>query len=167
MEDFSTLIYIAAGIFYLVIRLLGGKKKKGQAPQQQSGKQGNKRTPKSFEELLQEFSDQAEQAMAPPKEEQPAYTEPVQEVQESQPQSRSYDDQEALSRYQQSVQMAQQSQRNELLTSKIGSAKSGRMGSYKIRKKRNVELEKTRKLLSNPKNLRQAVILKEIIDRKY
>ena len=174
MEDFSTLVYIAAGILYLIIRALSGKKNKN-APQQGGQQQERKRAPKSFEELLQEFSDQAAGGKS-------ESTQPASQSNQEPPRPRttykrapliedvnnSYDDAEALARYERSVQMAQQSHSNKDIYSAISKLERGRMGSYKMRKKKvNKELARTRKLLKNPSNLSQAIILIEIIDRKY
>ena len=179
MEDFSTLIYIAAGVIYLIIRLMGGNKKKQQKQQKrQPGsrpQQGRSNAPKSFEELLQEFTEEANQQVQPKEEkaEEPDYgwetihdrSKPAVEEEVT---GTFVSDEEAVTRYQESVRMAQQSHSIDDLTSRMGKVRRGRMKPYKINKsKGSKELQKVRDMFAKPESLRQAVILKEIIDKKY
>lgn len=173
MDDIGGYLYIIIGLIVFIVRILNSGKKKKQesrptAPRpQRQPQQGGQQQHKTFEELLREFSQQHDPEPEPQRQEPQARFPREKEVFSYETADADYDDDEAIARYEKSIRLAQDSHSIDDLYSAMGKIKPGRMQPYALKSGRNKELEGIRKKFSNPGSLREAVIFKEILDRKY
>lgn len=173
MDDIGSYLYIIIGIIVFLVRIFAGgnKEKKGRRPvqprPQNQQPQGGGQQPKTFEELLREFSQQQDPQPERRLEPEPQYQQREEEPFSYETAVNDYDDEEAIARYERSIKMAQSSHSIDDLESAMGKIKAGRMQPYKLKKTGSVQLEPIKRKLQNPKTLREAIIFKEIIDRKY
>ena len=161
MDDITTIIYILIGVLYLIVRAF--KKKKAPVPPTQQTDEGDittqpaapqRKRSLTFEELLKEISGQ------PPEEEE----EPEEEETPPQP-VRS--DEEVKSTYQKSIEDAKASKKGE--REDITQRHIGRF-DVEVHEEETETSSVAKELaatLRNTDGIRKAIILKEILDRKY
>ncbi len=183
MENPEILFYIVAGLIYFLTR--GRKKKKRNVPSPKTSHepvdQGNAHPPKesqlSFDDLLKELTGQATKTRAEPVEK----TEPVEEPEpEPEPELEdkakpiisktkplpSFDDEKIRKRY----KRATVGNKIKTIAEKAAEQKktqSFRFEEFKIKEDVNEFAEELKTMLQDPDDIKKAVILAEILNRKY
>ncbi len=178
MDDIQVWIYILFGIIYFITRALRKKpEEQGPQPDVESGESMPRRQPKSFEDLLREFTEAGQQREVEVEEEpEPAPVLQPQRAQESRPtrreerqqlegegRTRHFADDESRRVYEESIRQAEGSdisyERDEhfKIASKVdrGASKGSEVAS------------EIKEMLSNPSSARKAIILSEILNRRY
>ena len=169
MENIETLLYIAIGVVYLISRVLKARKKAApprprqtpqapQVPTQGSPQQTQPKKTFSFEDILKEF----EQSLSGEDEyEEP---EPVREVREEIPRPVAAQPQERKpSRYEAYEGTAVSSKESE-------ESLEGRQGEFSRNEKYSIKEDVVNdyvKMLQDPDGFKNAIVLSEIINRKY
>jgi len=174
MDNPEILFYIAAALIYFFTR--GRKKKRrkippsqtSQAPQDKTATDAPSTKPTlSFEELLKEITGQtAKQTPAEPPvvAEEPTLTPTPTPTPKPAPKS-SFDDERSAETYRRAAKKAKQETRSKVVKKPKGV--SGRDDAYKITDDRNVLAEELREMLKDPDDVRKAVVVSEILKRKY
>lgn len=163
MDDIQLIIYIALIAFGLISRLL--KSKKNAPPKRQKAKAPEPKAEQppgqtfSFEELLKEFTETKEPKPAPP---------PVTPV-TTLPDSREHplrNDDEVLQTYEKAVRKSPHYEKEPLNASYRKVVDPSKSEDYPDNKK-EAEEDRWATWLRNPDSARKAIILSEIINRKY
>ena len=174
MDDLELYIYIALGAIYFLSRAFR-KKKPVQPPQKRrdtdsgGGYEQAPRTEKhvTFEDLLKEFTGQKEKPEYEYEEEPEEFEESY--TQEAGQSAGEYATEEEVS-YKSYEEVYNTNKDFKTLDEqvKLESAKRKRFDEYKISKGVNIHTAKRyRDLLQNKDSIKDAIILKEILDRKY
>ncbi len=183
MEDFQFIIYLIIGAIYIISRALKGKNKNNQPqqrpprrPQQTQNKpQSQSQPPKSFEDILAEFGKRMEEQIQPE----------VIEVQEEKPivqqapkpkaqpafeegRTRRFADEESRRIYEEAIVRSEGAdlkfEANQKY--KTDSLKMG-FSAYDKEKEENEFAKEIRESLSDSDSAKKAVILSEILNRRY
>ncbi len=156
MEDFRFLFWIVIAIIYVVrfvIKQGKGKKPVGQG--QVPDRQGRPKRQPTFEELLQEFTEK--------KTAKPTALEIEEDRKQTEPSfSTAYDDSKSKLTYEESIVAAR---KKNALKENNYKTPSTHFAKYKIEEE--TAESKIAELLSSPENVKNAVILSEIINRRY
>lgn len=169
MDNLQFWIYVAFGVIYFITRVMK-KKPKAPNPNQESPLEPGEevgRQPASFEELLQEITQKRPEKMRPV-EAAEEFDQPAEEMEVSRPvdhsgegRTRHFADDESRAIYERSIQEAEKEPEIEPVPE----------SQYKINiKSRSEEVEYTsdiHDLLSDADSAKKAVILSEILTRKY
>ena len=162
MEDIELLVYILLIAFGLFSRLLKGKKNKKPVSKPASeSTQEKKPASVTFEELLREFTGEAREKAAPqPSEQVKPIPEPAEEVYE-------YDDEFAQRKYQESLKQAEDYQSKS--QAPIDDRHTGKFSHFRGYEEHEKEEEESEyiKMLREEDGPRKAIILSEILNRKY
>lgn len=169
MDDFKIWVYLAFAAIYLISRAMKkkGPEKKPQSPLQTAEEESpRKKAPASFEDLLREFTEEHEhqetaesEVLAP----NPVVA-PAKQVQEEirlEGEKRHFADDESRAIYERSIKEAE------------GSEISYERDEHFKMKRREIEEEENeiaselKNMLKSPGDARKAVILSEILNRKY
>jgi hypothetical protein len=179
MDDLELYIYIALGVIYFLSRAFR-KKKPAAPPQNQRNSDSRsdydqtskKEKPVSFEDLLREFTGQKEEPVYEYEEENEdsdaSYVEDsyYQEEEQARKKYKTTEDVE----YKSYEEMYNVSQDLKTLDEQVDleMTKKKRFEEYKIEGGVNIHTAKRfRELLQNKDSIKDAIILKEILDRKY
>ncbi len=182
MDDIQTLLYIVIGLIYFLSRSFGKKKKPQNRPQQQSPEQQQQKTgkkPMTFEELLEEFTRDAqgqnkkeeveedfEEEVDLPKKQTSYKT--IEEVDDeiAEPATRRFADDESRRIYEESVRGAKT---YEKAGSLFDNQEKSRFAGYaKAEESKQNEIAKDVKaMLQDADDAKRAIILSEILNRKY
>ncbi|MDH5397667.1 MAG: hypothetical protein OEX02_05955 [Cyclobacteriaceae bacterium] len=157
MDDYKILVYIAIIAFGLLSKLLGKRKKM----QQQERKEEDERevTPSAtFEDLLEEFQRRTSGNVEKPEHKT---TFDQEEQREYALETETPDDEEIAKVFEASVRQAENTEEE------TSSPVFGHFKRYEEEKEDNALALEVRKLLSSPDNAAKAVVLSEIINRKY
>ena len=165
MEDFKIWIYLVFGAIYLITRVMK-KKKPEEAPhsplETADDNYPKRQAPSSFEELLQEFTEQREEKEEPAIREEAVKSSPVEVDTRLEGERRHFADEESRQIYERSIQEAEGAdisyERDEHF--KVNRAASEHERSHEIG-------SSLKSMLRNPGSARKAVILAEILNRKY
>ncbi len=160
MDDIQTILYIAIGVIYLLARVL--KRKKPAPPPSQDAEQipqvehtpktPERKKPLSFEQVIREISGQAATREPEPK--------PEPEIQIS--------DSDAQSTYKKSIKAAKRVKKRKIGDIKIPSARIGLFQNYDTEEKgRNYLAEEIARSLKNNRDIKKAIVINEILTRKY
>jgi hypothetical protein len=181
MNDLELYIYIALALIYFLTRAFKPKKSprppkdiRGPASDSpDSTSRPARERPMTFEELLQEFTGYREpqQTLAPTREEEVEEEVQHEEIQEEEHEYKYY---EGYDDYKKSsyadYNTVQQLEKDlttidEQVSFEEPLEKKFDWGEIEIVK--SIQSEKYRKMLQNPESIRDAIILKELLDRKY
>jgi len=179
MDDLELYIYIALGVIYFLSRAFR-KKKKATPPKNQRNadprgdydQTSRKEKPVSFEDLLREFTGQKEEPAYDYQEKNEAPDESYDEdsyYQEEEQNKKEYETSEELE-YKSYEEVYNVNRDFKTLDEQVDLdlAKKKRFEEYKIEKVVNIHTAKRfRELLQNKDSIKDAIILKEILDRKY
>lgn len=172
MDDIQVWIYILFGIIYFLVRAF--KKKEPQSPPSRprtsQSQPEPERKPVTFEELLREFTEGREEERAPRKEPvKEVSTQKIEQRKEEKRNSefeegrtRAFADEESRRVYEESIARAEGAMRSSIENE----------FSSKIRRNEDQEEERgvaseIKDMLNNPADARKAMILSEILNRKY
>ena len=165
--DYETIIYIVLGLIYLISRVMKNRNKEVKKPQPQREETPNQRSidtppprPSTFNEMLKEIIEGVEK--------------PVTESQKTQekeyPQTYTYDeydfdDNQTRESFKNSVDEAKNIKSiNNLVEIEDSKEVKKRYSSFRIRKKK---MSKYAKMLNNSNSARDAIVLSEILNRRY
>mgnify|MGYP001552152112 CR=1 FL=1 len=179
MDDLELYIYIALGVIYFLSRAFR-KKKPAAPPQNQRNadsrsdydQTSQKEKPVSFEDLLREFTGQKEKPVYDYEEENEGPDETYNEdnyYQEEEQNKEEYETEEELE-YKSYDEVYNVNKDLKTLDEQVDLelTKKKRFEEYKIEKGVNIHTAKRfRELLQNKDSIKDAIILKEILDRKY
>lgn len=176
MDDIQLLIYIAFLAIALLSRFLGKKKKNAQqAKEKENSPEDKGDPPMTFEDLLKEFTgskeereekkerERAEIRYEKEREEQERAEQERNERREYEFESELPDDDEINDIYEQSVKAAEKAK------SPDDQDKGSRFKNFDIEEdaSENKIAQEVREMLSNPGSAAKAIVLSEIINRKY
>ncbi|MGK7397831.1 MAG: hypothetical protein ACNS62_24880 [Candidatus Cyclobacteriaceae bacterium M3_2C_046] len=172
MDDYSLIIYIILGLIYLVGQFFKSKKDAAtRRPEEEverhdefeqeaeAGPRQPKKRPSTFEDLLREFG-------APVEPEDPESFSPAPEKAKPKPFEREDYDDEVKDIYEQAVETGKKLKTLDEQV-KIEDTASRLKEVEQVTKKKAAATSKYAKLLRNRNNLKQAIIMKEILDRKH
>ena len=182
MDDIQFWIYILFGLIYVITRALRKKQpEEPTSPTEESGEgRPQRRQPKSFEELLREFTEAGtveEESVEEVRETRPVRAEsPAYEARSRKASSgsdlagegetRHFADDESRKIYEDSIRQAEASpisyERDEHFKISRGNLRSPRTGVST-----SPVAKEVREILSSPTSARKAIILAEILNRKY
>ncbi len=180
MEDYKILIYIVLSILYFLFKGRGKKKKpvtrKNTQPQQTEQNSGEKKRPKSFEELLAELSGENQE-----KEEASKYDDEIlTDKEEIKPLSEQVDErpihQEVSQRDYENAdetlkELYKKGERlksiDELVDIEEVAAQSNRFKQFNDEVNDNQFAREIREGLSDPESAKKAIVYAEILNRKY
>jgi len=178
MDDLELYIYIALALIYFLSRAFRKKKpvappRKPQDANSSDGYEQDHRKEKqvTFEDLLREFTGQK-------KEPEYEYEERPEEYEESHSEEKYYHDEESTEEYPTEEEVGYKSYEEVYSMNKdlktldeqvrLEMAEKKRFDTYKIETGRNIHVAKRyRKMLHNKDSIKDAIILKEILDHKY
>ena len=178
MDDLELYIYIALGAIYFLSRAFRKKKpvappRKQQDTNAREGHEQDHRKEKqvTFEDLLREFTGQK-------KEPEYEYEEGPEEHEQSYDDGKYYQEEESTEEYEAEEEVGYKSyeevysMNKDLKTLdeqvKLEIAEKKRFEEYKIEEGRNIHVAKRyREMLQNKDSIKDAIILKEILDHKY
>ena len=184
MDDIQLLLYLIIGAIYIISRALKGKNKKQQPqarPQKRpSTQQTSKPAPTSFEDILAEFGKRLEEQQ---EEEKEISYEPIEEViepvQPAQPTSyqnefekegrnRQFADEESRRVYEEAIVRAEGADIAFEANKKFHTPglKMG-FSAYEQTEKENKFAAELKEMLANPNETKKAIILSEILNRRY
>ncbi|MCR9250254.1 MAG: hypothetical protein NXI20_07505 [bacterium] len=183
MEDFQFIIYLIIGAIYIISRALKGKNKNNQPQQRpprrpqptQNKQQSQSQPPKSFEDILAEFGKRMEEQIQPEvievQEEKPIVQQaPKPKVQPAfeEGRTRRFADEESRRIYEESIVRSEGAdlkfEANQKY--KTDSLKMG-FSAYDKEKEENEFAKEIRESLSDSDSAKKAVILSEILNRRY
>ncbi len=180
MKDFDTWFYVIAFVLYMVVQIWRGykKTKNAPAPPQKQRQEGNARDwvpgpvempPKpaakkqkkrfSFDDLLKEFEESFEESKPPAPAREISEQDVFKDYSETESPETDYADHEWPSTLQPEV-----TKKNPIVKDQKDEIKFGRSEDYKILEKIENPYSK---ILKEPDGLKKAVILSEILNRKY
>ncbi len=178
MDDLELYIYIALGVIYFLSRAFRKKKpvtppRKQQDANSREGHEQDHRTEKqvTFEDLLREFTGQK-------KEPEYEYEEGPEEHEQSYDEEKYYQEEESAEEYATEEEVGYKSYEEVYSMNKdlktldeqvnLEIAEKKRFNEYKIEEGRNIHVAKRfREMLHNKDSVKDAIILKEILDHKY
>jgi len=176
MEDIQFWVYILFGLIYFITRSFGKKKQKKQPqnssrpqPRKRQGSKESEERPLTFEELLKEVTGQSSLPNRG-EEEEPEFEEIEEEVEykplvtpEEEGRKRSFADAESKKIYEESIKRAQSSSEPIEFERDIHFLKN-----HGEENQEESEIVKDiKRTLQNPSEARKAIILSEILNRKY
>ena len=181
MDDIQFWVYLLFGLLYIITRALRKKRTEDQAPPAEGeGERPRRREAKSFEELLREFTEAgAEREEAEQPTTRPASTPVSRRVSEEQQRSkrrrseferegetRHFADDESRRVYEESIRQAEGA---DLSYERDEHFKISRSLQSKSREQRpeTQTAREVRGMLSSPDSAKKAIILAEILNRKY
>lgn len=171
MEDFKIWVYLAFAAIYLISRAMKKKEpeKKPRSPLQSAEDESPRRkAPASFEELLREFTEEHERQEATEQEREELVREPVstpsKQVQEEirlEGEKRHFADDESRAIYERSIQEAEGAdisyERDEHF----------KMKRWEREEEENTIASELKNMLRSPSDAKKAVVLSEILNRRY
>lgn len=171
MEDFKIWVYLAFAAIYLISRAMKKKEpeKKPRSPLQSAEDESPRRkAPASFEELLKEFTEEHEKQEAAEREQEELVMEPtrapekrVQEEIRLEGEKRHFADDESRAIYERSIQEAEGAEisyeRDEHF----------KMKRWEREEQENEIASELKNMLKSPSDARKAVVLAEILNRRY
>lgn len=178
MDDIKNWLYLLAGLVIFIVNMTKNKKKVSENRPGQSSEGVPSRRPKSFEELLQEFSSDREEVEEKAKtlqsdwEERPKPHESHKNTSlagEGKSGSRRFSDEESRQVYQNSIQQAEGFDLDFERDDDYRNVRSKSTMKREIDETANGNgvTSDILKLLKNPQEAKKAVILSEILNRKY
>ena len=157
MDDFQIVLYIIFAIIYVLSRVLKSRKKAGEQSQRPISANKQEESPKSFEDLLREFTgEEVEEEPVESVEKQPK---PIQN------QRVELSDTEIEEKYNKSVREARKYE--PLEKTKVRHDIEYKRFAAFDHTDRNLLLEELEKDLSSLDGMKKAVLYKEILERKY
>ncbi|MDW3191155.1 MAG: hypothetical protein R8G66_02285 [Cytophagales bacterium] len=172
MEDFKIWVYLAFAAIYLISRAMKKKEpeKKPRSPLQTADEQSPRRkAPASFEELLKEFTEEHERQETEERQTEEPVVQPVssparptlQEEIRLEGEKRHFADDESRAIYERSIQEAEGAhisyERDEHF----------KMKRFERQEEENEIASELRNMLKSPSEAKKAVILSEILNRRY
>jgi len=154
MDDIQLLIYIVFVVIALLSRILG-KKKKQRPAREEDYEEAEQEPQVSFEDLLREFTQKREDAQ----EEKQVVERPV--VVEEAPTSDLPSDEEIEKRFRESVLAAERDEH------KMDFKHLDHFKNYEVEEEENELAREVREMLQDPDGMAKAVLVSEIINRKY
>lgn len=161
MDDFQLIIYIVFLLLYFLTRGLSSRKKKKQS---RPGQGKSQKPPKSFEDLIKEITGEQE----------PDIRKEIQEETVEKESKREYEfeeeypsDDEIEDVYQESVKQAQDIKTIDEIIDLEEEAPKLKFKEYDKEKEVNPFATEIVQLLKNPEGAKKAIVLKEILDRKF
>ena len=158
MDDIQLLIYIIFVVVALLSRFLSKKKA---LPPRDPGQEGPEEKPVSFEDLLREFSEKTREVREHSTPMTKAAPQKVERKQEYRQETIS--DEEVTRRFEESVRAA----KIEKVPESALSDRLVHFKNYETEDEGNPFAESIREMLKNPDDVAKAVVLSEIINRKY
>ncbi len=179
MEDFQFIIYIIIGAIYIISRAIKGNNKNQQPqkrPQQRPSQRPQQEAPKTFEDILAEFGKRMEEQAGGTVEEEPEVVQeapkprpkPVKNPFEMEGRNRQFADEESRRIYEEAIVRAEGADLEFAPDEKFHKA-SLKMGfsAYEKEKPENEFAKEIRNTLADPDGAKKAIILSEILNRKY
>ena len=172
MDDLSIILYIIIGIIYLLSRVFRSKDtppanipdEQEEYEQSQSGPERPKRRPSSFEELLREFSGETEvQETKKDFRQPPATPDPLKQKAEAMERM----DDEVREVYEKSISQTGKLKTIDELVDIKDEKKNVAVIDVRGKEKRKLKTSKYARLLKNKNNLKTAIVLSEILNRKH
>ena len=192
MEDFRTIFYVILAIIFIVSRVMKSNKSKKQAPparrrpnpnQGGNAPQGKRQAPTSFEDLLKEFAEEAneqergsqqvsqreQRSTLSSREERPAARPQPKERQFEEGRTRRFSDEESRKIYEESVKRAEGFDIDFKADEKFKSrrTKFGEGAVESSHHKSNPIIASIKKDLKDPQSIKKAFILGEVLNKKY
>jgi len=174
MDDIQTLLYLIIAVIYVLARVL--RKRKPRVPPQDQAdtdlppvvKQKPKQKPVSFEDILKELTGESKKEPRPKQEEPPIEMEKVKEPQTT----KHFLDEDIEESYQEAVKKAEKVKPRKIETVPEGISKSPLKSvhfvAYEVEEvKENPLAKEIVKMLKDPEDVKKAIVLREILDRKY
>jgi len=165
MDDIGTLFYIILFVLYFISRAFKKKKKAAKPMQQEEEVRERKsetgKKPTSFEELLRELSgDKGEEEEDDAPREQTAPREAERETFSSER------EEDVRSTFERSVQAAKKA--STIAERKIPTVETGRFKLFALEDEgESPPASEYLRMLQDPQDVKKAIVLKEILDRKY
>lgn len=167
MDDLKIWMYVIVGGIYLVTRMMKNRNKPSEGGSTPQDSYGPSKQPKSFEELLREFTEDRKAGQVTEQPQEAKKHVPAPEVHQEEyfeeGRTRSFSDEESRKIYEDSIKSAEKT--DDLIKSRE---------AFQSRMKREIQQQDTPKassdildMLRNPEDARKAVVLAEILNRKY
>lgn len=180
MEDYKILIYIVLSILYFLFKGRGKKKKpvtrKNTQPQQSEQTSGDKKRPKSFEELLTELSGENQQKEEPSKYDDEILTDkeeikPLSEQVDERPMHQEVSQKDYENADETLKELYKKGERlksiDELVDIEEVALQSNRFKEFDDEVNDNQFAREIREGLSDPESAKKAIVYAEILNRKY
>lgn len=167
MDDIQLILYIIFAVIAILSQVFKAKKKNGQAPSQSNTSQqppSRKEQPKSFEDLLKEFTGEQTKTV----ESRPSWEETKYETYEDDYEEEYQNDDEIRQTYNRSVKEAKELKTIDELVDLKDDRHTGNFTHFAGYEEEGEEVRNEwQELLSSPEGAKKAIILSEIINRKY
>ena len=167
MDDIQLILYIIFAVIAILSQAFKAKKKDRPAPPQtNSSSESNpkRQQPKSFEDLLKEFTGEQTRTVEP----RPSWEEPKYETYEDDYEEEYRDESKTKQVYEESVRKAKKLKTIDELVDLQDDRHTGNFQHFEGYEEDGPEVRNEwQELLSSPEGAKKAIILSEIINRKY